>query len=88
MADIDYALTWNRPGTDQEPTQNRPGTVPETTRNRPGTNSELTQTDLDFVTPCTRLCHTLYPTLSHLVPDYVILCTKYGTHTHIHAHTQ
>ena len=28
------------------------------------------------VTPCTRLCHTLYQTLIHLVPDFVIPCTS------------
>ena len=44
------------------------------------------------VTPCTRLCHTLYQTLSHLVPDFVIPCTKpchnmFQTFSHLPCHT-
>ena len=41
----------------------------------------LTQvwTRTDPVTPCTRLCHTLYKTLSHLVPDFVKLYTRIVT---------
>ena len=43
-----------------------------------GTACKWTRTDPDpdFITPCTRLCHTLYQTLSHNVPDFVSSFTK------------
>ena len=46
------------------------------------------RTRTDFVTPCTRLCHTLYQTLSNLVLDLVTLSTRlchtlYQTLSHV-----
>ena len=69
---IDLESTRNRLGIDPESTWYRPGIDSESTRNRSGTDPEPTQTFShhvpDFVTPCTKACHTLFHTMSHLVP--------------------